>query len=195
MCVFSGRMLHLPTYEEVKSLPRDPPPYSYVAGTTLPETRIGGTGSPPAEPASAASCPPYTETRWTSPPEYSENSTNVASSPPNYIAVGTPSSGSECGGYPLLPYPACLPPPQPFTSATAEEISNFCDQHFAETSSSSPSNTDSVWRESIVAQAGPSSTLVGLQTDMPSMGARQNQQQARQAADFQTIHRDTERDR
>ncbi|XP_074642111.1 uncharacterized protein LOC141899603 [Tubulanus polymorphus] len=43
-----SKMLHLPTYEEVQEMPKDPPPYNVLCHTTLDETVLNQIGAAPA---------------------------------------------------------------------------------------------------------------------------------------------------
>lgn len=119
------------------------------------------------------------------------HSVNVTASPEptGPGGVGTPSTSANLdGAYPLVPY--AVIPSMPFTSASAEEFSNFCDQHGVDrvdmrdvSTSRQTSDTNYVWQASIAAQAGPSSAFVGMLTSTPSTGDHRNQRQAREVAD------------
>ena len=171
-------MLHLPTYDEVKNLPRDPPPYSYVIATGLPQTRIGpgpsSTSCPGAVDSNMTGTPPqpadYTPVDMGAPPSYSERTPTNSVNSDNML----PHSNINIHQSAI---------PSSFTPGSAEELSEFFDSLYMERpqggrsdqgarSQGHSGNRWDNWGPGIAAQAGPATALVGLILNRSSGSSR-----------------------
>lgn len=159
-------------------MPRDPPPYSYVIATGLPQTRIG------PRPTST-SCPGTVDSNMSGTPPQLANYTHVDTLAPPSYSERTPMDFVNSSS--ILPHSNINMQqsaiPSSFTPGSAEELSEFFDRRYmdrppgdssdqGERSQDRSGSRWDAWGSGIAAQAGPATALVGLILNRSSGSSR-----------------------